>query len=86
MKLKASKSRRLDQELVDILDVSRSKIENHIKEGHVKVNGKIVKKSYLLQVNDEIDIDEFEIEDTDIVPENIPLDIVYEDYDVIVIN
>ncbi len=86
MKLKASKSRRLDQELVDILDVSRSKIENHIKEGHVKINGKIVKKSYLLQVNDEIEIDEFEIEDTDIVPENIPLDIVYEDDDVIVIN
>ena len=86
VKIKAKQSRRLDQELVEKLKMTRSKIEKHIKEGHVKVNGKIVKKSYLLQIDDIINIDDFEEEDTDILPENIPLDIVYEDDDVVVIN
>lgn len=86
MEIKAKQNKRLDQALVDELDMSRSKIEKHIKDGHVKVNGKIVKKSYILQIDDIINIDEFEEENLDIIPENIKLDIVYEDDDVIVVN
>lgn len=86
MKWLAKTERRIDQELVNVLDASRSKIEKHIKEGHVKVNDKVVKKSYFLALDDLIEVDEIEPEEQDIEAENIPLDIVYEDEDVVVVN
>lgn len=82
----AKEEKRLDQELVGSLDVSRSKIEKHIKDGHVLVNGNIVKKSYILKVGDLIDVAEFASVDMTVKPENIDLDIVYEDDDVLVVN
>ena len=70
---------------VEELDLTRSKIQNLIKTGNIKVNGKETKNSYKLEENDEIDITVVR-ENLDIEPENIPLDIVYEDDDVLVIN
>ena len=77
--------KRLDVYLMNELDISRSKVEKLIKDGNVKVNGKIVKPSYSVKKGDSIDYEIIE-EDMNVEPENIPLDIVYEDDDVIVVN
>ena len=77
--------KRLDVYLMNELDISRSKVEKLIKDGNVLVNGKTVKPSYSVKKGDSIEYEIVE-EDMDVEPENIPLDIVYEDDDVIVIN
>ena len=77
--------KRLDVYLMNELDISRSKVEKLIKDGNVLVNGKTVKPSYSVKKGDSIECEIVE-EDMDVEPENIPLDIVYEDDDVIVIN
>ena len=77
---------RIDSYLSNKLDYSRSKIVKMIKDGAVLVNGKSIKNSYILKSEDIIYIGEYKEEDMDIVAEDIPLDIVYEDDDLIVIN
>ena len=77
--------KRIDQYLMNELGISRSKVEKLIKDGHVTVNGKIIKPSYSVKKDDYIEYEIVE-EDMDVEPENIPLDIVYEDDDVIVVN
>lgn len=77
--------KRLDVYLMNELNMSRSKVEKLIKDGNVLVNGKNVKPSYSVKKGDNIEYEIIE-EDMDVEPENIPLDIVYEDDDVIVIN
>ena len=77
---------RIDQYLSSKLDYSRSKISKMIDNNLILVNGKKVKNSYIIKENDLIDIGEYEEEDMSIEPENIPLDIVYEDEDVLVVN
>ena len=57
-----------------------------IEDGLVKVNGKAVKSSYKLQSGDNVQMSVCEPKDIAIVPENIPLDIIYEDSDIILIN
>ena len=66
--------------------MSRSKIQDKLKKGEILVNEKQVKSSYILKENDVISFNIEEKIDTDIEPENIPLDIVYEDNDVIIVN
>ena len=77
---------RVDSYLSNELDYSRSKIVKMISDGAIKVNGKSIKNSYLLKKYDVITIGEYIEEDMNIEPENIPLDIVYEDDDVMVVN
>ena len=78
---------RLDRFLTEkFKDMSRSFIQKQIKDGLVKVNGKAVKSSYKLQSGDNVQMSICEPKDTAIVPENIPLDIIYEDSDIILIN
>lgn len=69
-----------------IKDISRSFAIDLIKEGLIKVNDVIVKPSYKLKENDVITYIIKEQEIIDIIPEDIPLNIVYEDDDVVVIN
>ena len=76
---------RIDKFLVDNTDYTRSKIQKMIGNQCILVNDKIVKASYVLKENDQIKIKNYE-ENTDILPENIPLDIYYEDDDLIVVN
>ena len=77
--------KRIDKYLCDNTEYTRSKIQKMIENGNILVNGNIIKDSYKLKKNDNIEITEL-IEETDIIPENIPLDIYYEDDDLIVVN
>lgn len=77
---------RLDKYLIDKLEISRSKVQEMIKQNLVTVNNKVVKNSYILRLADEINIlGELKIE-TDALPEKMDLDIIYEDDDLLVIN
>ena len=77
---------RIDKYLSENTDYSRSTIQKMIEEGFIKVNNKNIKSNYILKENDLINIDESFIKEIDILPENIKLDIVYEDNDLMVIN
>lgn len=77
--------KRLDVVLPGLLEKSRSNITKHIKSGDILVNGNIVKTGYTLSENDVITVALFH-EETEVVGEEIPLDIFYEDDDVIVVN
>ena len=70
----------------ELSDFSRTQIQLLISDKHVLVNGTVVKASYKVEMEDVVDIHIPEPENTDILPENIPLDVVYEDSDVIVIH
>lgn len=77
---------RLDNFLTEITQFSRSKIQSAIKSGCVKVNDSIKKPAYLLKENDKIEYDIPEKENITIKPQNIPLNIVYEDENMLVVN
>ena len=78
---------RLDSYLAELLsDMSRSHIQTLIRSGEIRVNGSAVKPGYALCEGDVILVEEREPEHTTVEPEDIPLDIVYEDNDVIVVN
>lgn len=77
---------RIDNYLSDKLDISRSKVQKLIKDGNVLVNGQSVNVSYKVKIGDVIEYSLDLNEETDITPENIPIDIVYEDDDLLVIN
>lgn len=79
-------SSRIDSYLSNKLDYSRSKIVKMISDGIILVNNKQVKNSYSLKKDDIITVGEYIEEEMNIEPEDIPLDIVYEDNDVMVIN
>ena len=78
---------RIDKFLSEALpDLSRSYIQKLIKDGQVTVNQNIIKANYKLNAGDELLLAEPELKEPDIVPENIPLDILYEDSDLLIIN
>lgn len=86
MRLIAEERVRIDKYLIDKTNYSRSKIQKMIMNDAINVNGNNVKNSYLLSIGDEIDILDNYNEDVDIVPEDIDLDIVYEDDYLLVVN
>lgn len=65
---------------------SRSHLQKWIEDGNVRVNGQPVKPKYKLVVGDQVVIEPEAPQKVDLTPEKIPLDIVYEDDDVIVVN
>ena len=78
---------RLDKFLDEMLpDFSRSYLQKLIKGQHVTVQGQTVKPNYRLRAEDEIHIEIPDEIKLDITPEKIPLDILYEDQDLLVIN
>lgn len=77
---------RIDQYLMEHTEYSRSKLQKLMQDGVILVNGNTVKNSYRVQVDDIITIEEFEEELLNADPEDIPLHIVYEDEDIIVVN
>ena len=87
MEVKVEKNNiRIDKYLNDELDISRSKIQKLIKDERILVNGKTINASYSVKENDLIEIDDdlsFEIH---IEPEDIPVNVVYEDEYLLVVN
>lgn len=65
---------------------SRSHLQKWIEDGNVRINGQPVKPKYKLAVGDQVVIEPEAPQKVDLIPEKIPLDIVYEDDDVIVVN
>jgi 23S rRNA pseudouridine1911/1915/1917 synthase len=79
---------RIDKFLMDRLpNVTRNKVQSGIKDGFVKVNGSDVKPNYKVHPGDEISVMLSEPpRDEELVPENIPLDIVLEDEHLLIVN
>ena len=78
---------RIDKYLsVEMEDLSRSYVQKLIKDGQIAVNNSVVKANYKLQKNDRIIVQIPDPKVLEILPENIPLDILYEDEDVILVN
>ena len=79
---------RLDVYLTTFVqNATRARVQKGIKEGKVRVCGKVITKpSYSVQANDTIDCEILRAPPVEIIPENIPLDIVFEDEDLLVVN
>ena len=76
---------RIDKILSEELS-SRSTVQRLIEEEKILVNNKKVKSSYKLQENDVIKIEAEEAKQSELKPQEIPLDVIYEDNDIIVVN
>lgn len=78
---------RFDNYLSDLFDnFSRSHFQKMIKNGEVLLNGKIRKPSYKVKLGDKVEVEIKEKEQEEIKPQNIELDIIYEDENMLVIN
>ena len=77
---------RVDKYIADNTDYSRNLILNLIKNGDILVNGSKIKPSYKVKCGDEITINSVKTDTEDITPWDYPLDIVYEDDDIIIVN
>lgn len=78
---------RIDKFLAQKLDKSRSLVQKLIKDELVLVNGEVVKTNYSVVDGDEIDVKQLDaVDNTNIIPQPMDLDIVYEDDDLLVIN
>lgn len=84
---KEDAGQRIDVFLADNMEaLSRSGIQRLLEQGHIRLNGGSVKANYRLREKDVMDIEIPEAKEREILPENIPLDILYEDEAVIVVN
>ena len=78
---------RIDKYLAsELSDLTRSYIQKLIKDGDVSVNGKVIKANYRLSVEDEVIVHIPDLMEPDIVAEDIPIDIIYEDEDILIVN
>ena len=77
---------RIDKFLAEEFDLTRTRIQNLIKDENILVNGKKTKASYKIEENDEIEMEIPKLEEIEIKPENIEINIVYEDEDLAIIN
>lgn len=82
----ADKGKRLDAFLSEVGEISRSAAAKLIEDGHATVNGKAQPKKYAVKAGDEVDFTLPDVKEAEALPENIPLDVIYEDEDIIVIN
>ena len=77
---------RADVGLATLLDVTRSNMQRLLEEGRAVRGSKVLKSNYKLKLGEEIIVTLPEPQPLDVQPENIPLDIIYEDEDVVVVN
>ncbi len=82
----SDKGKRLDAYLAEVAELSRSAAAKLIESGDVTVGGKKEEKKYQLKDGDEIEVIIPEAEEYEVSAEQIPIDVVYEDSDIIVIN
>ncbi len=78
--------KRLDAWLAEQTELTRSAVQKLMEEGRVTAAGKPLAKNTRLTGGETVSVDLPEAEEADIVPQDIPLDVVYEDEDVIVVN
>ncbi|AXF55456.1 RluA family pseudouridine synthase [Salicibibacter kimchii] len=83
---KENKNERIDKWLAKAMEASRTAIQQWIDDGHVLVGGERVKSNYKLQAGDSIDVNPPVEEPLGIRPEAIPLDVRYEDDDLLIVN
>ena len=85
---RALPDRRLDKYLAGRLgkDISRTALQQYIREGNVTVNGRTVRPSYVIRTADRIDMMLPPVRPKEIPPEPIPLEVVYEDDDLLAVN
>lgn len=83
---KINVGKRIDSYLSEVTDLSRANIQRLIENEKILVNGKKVKVSYRTQEKDEIHIEDEIPKETELKAQDIPLDILYEDSDIIVVN
>jgi 23S rRNA pseudouridine1911/1915/1917 synthase len=84
---KIEKVNRIDKEIASLdNDLSREAIQRMIKEGLILVNGKEVKSSYKTNIGDIITIEDIKPKETGLKAQDIPIDIVYEDGDILIVN
>ena len=77
---------RIDKYVAENTDLTRSTVQRMIENGKILVNGKLTKVAYKTQMGDIIEITPEEVQDSHLEAEDIPLDIVYEDKDILVVN
>lgn len=77
---------RIDKLLTELLEFSRSKVQAMIKDGSILVNEIIVKANYKVKINDEITVEEMVEREIELQPEDIDIDIVYQDDHVLIVN
>ena len=77
---------RADVALAALLEVTRSNMQKLLEEGRAVKGTKVLKSNYKVKKGDEIIVTLPEPQPLDVQPENIPLDIIYEDDDVVVVN
>lgn len=78
--------KRIDSYLADNIELSRTNIQRLIENEKILVNGKKTKVSYKVQSEDEINIENEEPKEIELKAQNIPIDVLYEDNDIIVVN
>lgn len=86
MEFCVEESKRIDKYLMNKLGITRSKVQRMIDSSCVLVGGKVIKNSYILKEGEIIKIIDGYREEVEIVPEDIPLDIYYEDEYLLVVN
>ncbi len=77
---------RIDKYIAEKQEISRVAVQRLIEEENILVNGKATKSSYLTQVGDVVTIQIPEVKEIGLQPQELPLDVIYEDEDIIVIN
>lgn len=77
---------RIDRYLTGFTEHSRSTIQALMKQGNILVNGELVKNNYKIKTDDEIVMTPFDIVEVNVEAEDIPITIVYQDKDVVVID
>ncbi len=83
---KAEIGQRIDSYLPSKSEYSRAMIQKMVDNNSILVNGKKVKASYKIQENDEITLEEQKPKEISLEAQNIPIDVLYEDSDIIVVN
>ena len=77
---------RIDKYIAENTEYTRTAVQRLIESKNILVNGKETKVSYKVQEGDIIEIIPEEIKETDLIGEDIPLDVIYEDKDILVVN
>ncbi|MFQ5537404.1 MAG: RluA family pseudouridine synthase [Gemmatimonadota bacterium] len=86
LEVPADAAGRLDTYLARTLDLSRTRVQKLIAQGQVRVNGRVARKSEGVEPGQSVEVVVPPPEEVDILPEELELDVVYEDEDLLVVN